>query len=69
MTIPNYDSWKLSSGQDDEIVVCNCLECDGEIYDGEEAIAVDDGLVHEECFEGYAFKQLGAVNVYATPIY
>lgn len=49
-----YDDWKLSSGQDDEVVVCICEHCDNEIYEGEEIYETNEGTVHEECFEEFA---------------
>lgn len=50
----DYDTWKLSSGQDGERVFCNCHHCDGEIYVGEEYYLIEDDRVHEGCLAEYA---------------
>jgi hypothetical protein len=56
--IPNYDKWKLSSGQDDEKVFCNCDWCGGEIYEGEEYLEIQDDKIHDDCFPDYAEEHL-----------
>jgi hypothetical protein len=57
--IPNYDKWKLDSGQDDEVVFCHCDHCDGEIYEGEEYLDIENGhRIHEDCYDDYAKEVL-----------
>jgi hypothetical protein len=56
--IKDYDRWKLASGQDDEKVFCECEQCGGEIYEGEEYLEVDDCNIHHECFDDFAWKLL-----------
>lgn len=51
--IPNYDSWKLSSGLEGEKVYCECSHCDGEIYVGEEYYSIDGEALHEDCLDDY----------------
>lgn len=54
MSIPNYDNWKLSNGQEDEKVFCSCNECGREIYVGDTYLEIMQDNVHEECLEDYA---------------
>lgn len=60
--IPNYDSWKLESGLEDEELYCMCDHCAGEIYNGEYVYKGDDFTVHEDCFFEFAVLYLGAKN-------
>ncbi|MFX3623213.1 MAG: hypothetical protein ACE3JP_03980 [Ectobacillus sp.] len=55
----NYDEWKTSPPEDDEVIVCQCEYCDGDIFAGEEAYKVNvDEWVHEDCFLDYAKEEL-----------
>lgn len=54
----NYDDWKLSSGQDDEVIVCECEHCGGEIYEGDEIYRTSEGIVHDDCFVEFAHEVL-----------
>lgn len=45
--------------------IASCLECGGEIYEGEEVLSVDGGLVHDDCFDEYAREVLCAIPVTA----
>jgi hypothetical protein len=57
----NYDDWKLASSHDDEVIVCQCENCNGDIYAGEEAYKVNvNDWVHDECFLDYAKEQFDA---------
>jgi hypothetical protein len=41
--IPNYDRWKLDDGIGVEKVVCQCDQCDSDIYEGQEGYVSDSG--------------------------
>ena len=58
MDLPNYDNWKLSSPNDDEKIFCECAECGGEIYVGEEVFEIDFEYIHEDCLDDYARRVL-----------
>lgn len=58
MDIPNYDSWKLSSGQEQLKVVLKCDHCDEEIFEGEEYFLLDGESLRSECIEGYVKNSL-----------
>lgn len=64
--IPNYDSWKLSSGQEDEKVFDKCEQCGNEIYEGEEYLIAEDHNVHHECFEDFAWRLLCPIFAVAS---
>jgi hypothetical protein len=56
--IKNYDDWKLDTPDNHLKVKGICCHCDQELYGGEEAFRVEDGLLHEDCFEEYAKEVL-----------
>jgi hypothetical protein len=64
----SYDKWKISTPWDDEKVAFVCENCDEAIYVGEEYISTDDGRVHEDCFDEYAWNTLGATRAYAEEV-
>ena len=37
------------NNQEDEVVLCHCPACDGEIYVGDDIYIVDGEYVHEDC--------------------
>lgn len=52
----DYDDWKLDDNTDGEKIFCNCYECSGEIYEGEDYIELNNGVklhTEGECFERY----------------
>lgn len=55
--MPDYDDWKLDSGNEGEKVFCYCDECNEPIYTGEDYIKLgfDGAKLHSEgeCFEYY----------------
>lgn len=57
--LKGYDAWKLQCGLEDEVVVCECEHCEGEIYEGEDVFKVEDGLlIHEDCLLEYTRENL-----------
>jgi len=58
----DYDDWKLQSGLEDEVVVCNCDECGQEIYEGDPIFRIRENgeIVHDTCFVEYARSALDA---------
>jgi hypothetical protein len=50
----NYDNWKLDTPDNHLKPVAHCCHCWNELYEGEDAFRVEDGLLHEDCFEEYA---------------
>ncbi len=58
MNIPNYDSWKLSSGRDNEKVSCTCAHCNGEIYRGEIFYSLNYINLCESCIEDYVKENM-----------
>jgi hypothetical protein len=63
MSIPNYDNWKLSNGQEDERVSCSCEECGREIYVGEFYYEITGHDVHEDCLDDYVKQRLAEQKV------
>ena len=61
--IPNYDSWKLSSGRDDEKIFCHCGQCSREIYNGEGYFTIDDNRICEDCLEEYVKDKIAEYRI------
>lgn len=58
MNIPHYDSWKLSSGRDNEKVSCTCVHCNGEIYKGEVFYYLNSDSLCEDCIVDYVKENM-----------
>jgi hypothetical protein len=59
-SLPNYDTWKLATPDQDEKVAFICDHCDEPIYVGESYIKTDDGRICDGCYEEFAWKTLNA---------
>lgn len=59
MTIPNYDSWKLSNPDDTVEESFYCDHCSKGVYKGDEFVITVDGYrIHSDCFDEYARTHL-----------
>jgi hypothetical protein len=54
----DYDRWKTTPPEPD--TYCTCDYCGDSIYNGEDYIKCGNDKVHEDCFEDYAWEELGA---------
>jgi hypothetical protein len=55
----NYDHWKTTPPDSEEVSVALCLHCEGDVFEGEESYRVNaDEWVHEECFLDWAKEEL-----------
>jgi hypothetical protein len=66
MTPPNYDQWRLDTGEKTSPLVAYCIcGCNEEIYHGQVVWTTVDGYVLVSHFYDYAIKEFKAKQVYA----
>lgn len=58
-SMPNYDNWKLTTPESNEKIAHFCEYCGTPIYVGEEFLGTDEGRVHEDCFDEFAWQVMG----------
>lgn len=61
----DYDEWKTSTPQDREVIIVLCEYCNGEIYEGEECLKTNEGIIHDTCFFEFAYEVLEVSIAYA----
>ena len=42
----------------EEVILAHCIECGGEIYEGDTVYKTDEGYIHEDCLEDFVRNQL-----------
>jgi len=58
--INGYDDWKLSNGQEDEKIYCECDYCGREIYVDDEYYYIEmfGENIHTDCFYPYCSERI-----------
>ncbi|MEC0276917.1 hypothetical protein [Peribacillus frigoritolerans] len=57
----NYDDWKLDTPDNHVKQIYTCEQCVGAINLGDSFISTKDHyVVHDDCFDDFAWKHLGA---------